>query len=262
MLDGATGIFLKPALELHRNCNVDRETSERRTCSSVPESRNDTISLEAKTPDGMDIHAKDSTASTGLCKESDLGVPLLSNRSQHAVEKNGQSYSDATARSMAADLGKSLGKFFTAFSKDMLIDMPLATAEGLRSMPRLWVDDVKEYYQVIDLQSGASVAGKTFVRSMYDGWDCITKGREAEGVIGVVKGAGSLVCGTAGATLGLVFRPLDGLTRSLGAWAHSAVAKRVAEARLEEGRWQARRLSVQQWLRVVDIYHESRRRPS
>ena len=71
---------------------------------------------------------------------------------------------------MALASSKSLGKFFSSYTKGVLVDMPLATAEGFRSLPRLWGDEVADYGKVTDWKSGAVVAGKSFALGIGHGF--------------------------------------------------------------------------------------------
>lgn len=63
-----------------------------------------------------------------------------------------------------------VGGFFKHFFKGMYVDMPLATAEGLRSMPKLYGGEVREIGKVTDWKSGAIIAGKNFKDGMVDGF--------------------------------------------------------------------------------------------
>lgn len=96
---------------------------------------------------------------------------------------------------------KSMGKVVGYGYKGMLVDMPLAVSEGLRAVPRLYGDEVKDHGTIHDWKSGASFAGKNFVHGMADGLsDIFTqpyKGGQEEGAKGVIKG---LAKGTLGAT--------------------------------------------------------------
>lgn len=87
---------------------------------------------------------------------------------------------------------KSLGKVVGYWYKGMLIDLPLAVTEGLRAVPRLYGDEVKDHGTVQDWKSGATFAGKNFVDGMSGGFsDIFTqsyKGGQEEGAKGVVKG--------------------------------------------------------------------------
>ncbi|KAJ5385716.1 hypothetical protein N7509_008257 [Penicillium cosmopolitanum] len=68
---------------------------------------------------------------------------------------------------------KSLGKVVGYWYKGMLIDMPLAVSEGLRAVPRLYGEEVRDHGTIRDWRSGATFAGKNFVYGMTDGFSDI-----------------------------------------------------------------------------------------
>jgi hypothetical protein len=106
----------------------------------------------------------------------------------------------ATAAAMEGS-AKSMGKVVGYSYKGMLVDMPLAVSEGLRAVPRLYGDDVKDHGAIHDWKSGATFAGKNFVHGMADGFsDIFTQpynGGQKEGAKGVMKG---IAKGTLGIT--------------------------------------------------------------
>ena len=55
---------------------------------------------------------------------------------------------------------KSLGKFHGNFFKGLAVDIPYATAEGLRNAPKLYGEEVRDNGPVTDWKSGAVVGGK------------------------------------------------------------------------------------------------------
>lgn len=65
-----------------------------------------------------------------------------------------------TAGAMAAASAKSLGNLYVKSVKGAVVDMPLATAEGLRSLPAMYGDNVHDNGTVTDWKSGAVVGGK------------------------------------------------------------------------------------------------------
>lgn len=148
---------------------------------------------------------------------------------------------------MALASGKSLGKFFTSYSQGVFVDMPLATAEGFRSLPRLWGDEVKDYGKVTDVQSGFLVAAKSFGLGIGDGVRDLgrqpAQGMAKEGawgaLKGVAKGTGSLLSKTVSGSLGLVAYPGQGIAKSLWTLTHGETGKNVMEARRLEGLWRA-----------------------
>ena len=168
---------------------------------------------------------------------------------------------------MAVASGKSFGKFFTSYTKGVLVELPLATAEGFRAMPRLWGEEVKDYGKVTDWKSGATVAGKNAVLGLGQGFRNIvehpTKGAQNGGFLGAAKGvatgAGSLLSKTASAGLGLVAYPGQGITKSLHTLMHGGTARTIAARRRTEGEWLAMSVSPADRRAVVDRYHELQR---
>lgn len=127
--------------------------------------------------------------------------------------------------------------------------MPLATAEGFHALPRLWGDPVPDYGSVTNVQSGFTVAGKTFVLGMGHGFRDLAR-QPAEGlakeggwgaVKGFAKGGASLVSKTVAGSVGLVAYPGLGITKSLWAVTHGETGQGVARARRVEGEWRAGR---------------------
>lgn len=167
---------------------------------------------------------------------------------------------------------KSVGKVIGYWYKGMLIDMPLAVSEGLRAVPQLYGDEVKDHGTIRDWKSGASFAGNNFVHGMADGLSGIFtepyKGSQEEGAKGLMKG---LAKGTLGVTtkvssgkfialqsvydsrneavtnssqlttaaLGLVAYPAHGMMKSLYTATHSKTRKQISQARIQEGKYLA-----------------------
>ncbi|KAJ7162111.1 hypothetical protein C8R46DRAFT_1103536 [Mycena filopes] len=67
----------------------------------------------------------------------------------------------STAGAMTAASGKSLGAVFATTARGVMVDIPLAVTHGMRSLPRLYGEDVRDYGEVRDWKSGLVVAGKT-----------------------------------------------------------------------------------------------------
>lgn len=87
-----------------------------------------------------------------------------------------------------------VGGFFHHFSKGMLVDMPLAAADGLRAVPKMYGSQVPDHGKVKNWKTGAVVAGKNFGYGMTQGFaDLVNeplKGAQKEGALGAVKGVG------------------------------------------------------------------------
>jgi hypothetical protein len=151
----------------------------------------------------------------------------------------------ATAAAMTAASGKSFGRVMTAHWQGVFVDIPLAVTEGLRSVPKLYGEEVKDYGEVKDWKSGALVAGKTFVHAFPEGLaDLVVqpyKGAKEGGVLGLVKGIGKgtmdAIAKTNAATVGLVAYPSQGISKSIRATVHEKTGRNIAKGRHEEGRW-------------------------
>ncbi|KAJ7905039.1 hypothetical protein B0H13DRAFT_2023706 [Mycena leptocephala] len=177
-----------------------------------------------------------------------------------AVRRGGIS----TAGAMAAASGKSLGTVVTSYFRGTMVDIPLAVTEGLRGVPKMYGEEVKDYGEVKDWKSGALVAGKTFAYAIPEGIaDLVVqpyKGAKEDGVIGFTKGIGKgamdLVVKTQAGVLGLVAYPSQGIYKSIRASAHEKTGKGIIKSRHEEGKWL---LSLEQGLlpgRVIAAYDE------
>jgi hypothetical protein len=99
-----------------------------------------------------------------------------------------------TASAMAAASAKSLGNMIVRPYKSIFVDVPLAVADGLHAVPKLYGGEVRERGKITDLKSGTLVAGKSFVYGLSGGLaDFVMepyKGGKKEGALGVVKGIG------------------------------------------------------------------------
>jgi len=65
-----------------------------------------------------------------------------------------------SSKTAAVSVGKGFGKMAGVLPKATLVDFPLAMAEGLHQMPRLYGDKVRDNGRVEDWRSGGVVAGK------------------------------------------------------------------------------------------------------
>ncbi|KAJ6015229.1 hypothetical protein N7540_009820 [Penicillium herquei] len=190
---------------------------------------------------------------------------IVSSRSESSLTVSNANKMSALKATGAAVGGsaKSVGKVLGYWYKGMLIDMPLAASEGLRAVPRLYGDEVKDHGPVKDWKSGASFAGKNFVHGMADGLSDIFvqpyKGGQEEGAKGVAKGVAKGAIGATtkvssgmfvlaqlaenntdrpiAAALGLVAYPAHGMMKSLYAATHGKTRKRILQARVEEGKY-------------------------
>lgn len=75
---------------------------------------------------------------------------------------NGESASErpGVAGRMAAASGKSLMDFGLRGTRAVAVDIPFAVTEGLKNVPSLYGDKVRNHGRVTDWKSGAVVGGK------------------------------------------------------------------------------------------------------
>lgn len=148
-------------------------------------------------------------------------------------------------RKVAAASAKSIGMFAPTAIKGAAADIPYAIAEGLRTMPRYYNDKVRDHGSVVDIQSGAIVAGKTFAWGLVDGLSGVVTlpyaGARKEGPIGAAKGFGkaiaSLVTKSGAGLVGVVAYPSMGIAKSLRGAVYSGTQKQIANERSKEGKW-------------------------
>ncbi|KAF1950307.1 sterol glucosyltransferase [Byssothecium circinans] len=154
-----------------------------------------------------------------------------------------------SAGRMASTSAKGFGKFFVSFYKGVIVDMPLATTEGLRNMPKLYGEEVKNHGEVTGVVSGFQVAGKNFAHGMVDGLtdpfkQTYEQGKK-EGASGYAKGFGKgmagLVSKTSSALVGMVAYPGDGICKSIRYAALRATRKDIRTRKLIEGEYLARK---------------------
>jgi hypothetical protein len=102
--------------------------------------------------------------------------------------------SGSTFGKAVAGSASGVGGFFHHLTKGMLLDMPLAATEGLRAVPALYGEGVKDHGTVKDWKSGMIVAGKNFAHGVVEGVSDLVnepmKGAQRSGAVGGVKGMG------------------------------------------------------------------------
>lgn len=122
-----------------------------------------------------------------------------------AIEQDPRSGWITTGRAIGAG-AKGVGNFLGSYYKGVLVDIPLATTEGLRAVPRLYGEDVKDY-DVKDWKSGALAGGRNFAHGMSRGLADIVRQPYKGGVEDGAKGA---VKGFAKGTIGLTTKMSSG----------------------------------------------------
>ncbi|KAK7052327.1 glycosyltransferase family 1 protein [Favolaschia claudopus] len=170
----------------------------------------------------------------------------------------------ATAGAMAVASSKSIASVVTTTIRGASIDIPIAFAEGMRNIPKLYGEEVRDYGPVKDWKSGIVVGGKALVLGFSDGLADIVlqpyKGAKAEGATGFVKGfakgtVGSFVKTTSATVAGAAY-PVQGFYKTFKSLGQGNSGKWISNATHEEGKWL---LSMEQGLlssRVVAAYDE------
>lgn len=157
---------------------------------------------------------------------------------------------------MAGGFAKGFGKFNMALFKGAIVDIPLATAEGFRNVPRLYGEEIRDNGQVTGVVSGFQVGARNFAHGMVDGFSDPFKQTyetgKKEGAIGYVKGFGKGMAGfltkTSSAAVGMVAYPGDGISKSLRSLSHGGTKKRIKMYKLVETEWLAA-----EWEKDVDV---------
>ncbi|KAF5981728.1 putative sterol glucosyltransferase [Fusarium bulbicola] len=170
-----------------------------------------------------------------------LSVERLSNESARPRS----AHSGNLAGRMAGASARSAGKIGQTATKGMLVDIPLAITEGLKSVPQLYGSNVRNHGPVTDAKSGMVVAGKTFAWGFIDGLSDVVvqpyKGAKKEGALGAAKGFGkgamNLVTKSGAGMFGLFAYPSAGISKSLRTATYSSTRKTIAEERHAEGVW-------------------------
>ncbi|KAJ9246965.1 CAZyme family GT1 [Paecilomyces variotii] len=142
----------------------------------------------------------------------------------------------------------SFGKFLGRTSRGALVDLPLAAVEGMRAVPRLYGENVRDNHKATDWKSGMRVAGSAFVHGLHEGVTDIFvytyHGKREQGTIGVAKGLTkgllSLTLKTGAATMGLVAYSNQGIYHSLRTAMKQGLTEKVEQARWVEAEYMMR----------------------
>ncbi|KAI4599417.1 hypothetical protein KJ359_001859 [Pestalotiopsis sp. 9143b] len=121
--------------------------------------------------------------------------------------------------------GVGFGSMAGALTKSTLVNMPLALAEGMRNVPRLYSEEVQDRGKVKDWQSSGKVAAKNFGSGFCYGMTRFitqpSKGAMDKGALGFLKGAGKgsieLFAKPGSAMFWLIAYPAQGIYRSIKA---------------------------------------------
>ncbi|KAF2629175.1 glycosyltransferase family 1 protein [Macroventuria anomochaeta] len=143
----------------------------------------------------------------------------------------------ATAGRMTAAGAKGFGRLYGAIFKGAIVDIPLAAAEGLRAVPKLYGEEVRDHGQVTNIQSGFSKAGKNFAFGMVDGFNDLF-------VRPVQQKTARLTSKTASATVSIVAYPGEGICKSLRLAVHSGTRRNIKAHKISEGTYPSQRYAL------------------
>lgn len=143
--------------------------------------QNETKATTESLPDPFDVVAISSTAG-GL-----------------AVDKGAKSRGClSTAKSLTVVSADGMGDFLKRLSSGAII-IPFAFTEGLKNLPLLYGEEVRDYGEIRDWKSGAIVGGKSIVFGLYDGVAGMALlpylGAKQQGATGAAKGVGKGIAG-------------------------------------------------------------------
>ena len=145
-----------------------------------------------------------------------------------------------------ASAARGTGRLLLSPIKGLVVDIPLAAAEGMRALPQLYGDhSYSNRKPITDWKSGSVVGAQSFADGIRQGASDIFSQtfarKKQEGARGVAKGLGmglvSLTAKTSAAAIGLIAYPCQGVYRSLYTATHRATADLVNEAKFEEADW-------------------------
>lgn len=182
-------MIAKPYREINRHIQ-SRRSSDMSRSASIPSDEGEVLSGDT---------ASTSTAAT---------------TASDAEQRRGWETGVATAAATA----KGVGHFMGTYYKGMMVDIPLATTEGLRAIPRLYGEEVEEHV-VRDWKSGVAAGGKNFASGMGRGLTGFLtepcKGGAADGPLGVAKGFAKGVIGVSTKVPSGKLRPMDAMPLDL-----------------------------------------------
>jgi hypothetical protein len=243
----ASSTILSP-VSSHADSTAHQTVKKKQVGSSNTPSEADRSSILNDSPNGQPQLGEEMIKKSGLDDSTSItksnAIPSDAGESVNSSTRETRT-ALSTAGAMAAASGKSLGNFFVSSSKGALVDLPLAAAEGLRVVPRMYGEELRDHGNITDWKSGFTVAGKTFWYGMYEGLtDIVTlpyKEKEKNGALGVATGFGkgivSMATKTTSAAIGLVAYPADGISRSIRTSIMRGTRKCIEESKLAEGAW-------------------------
>lgn len=177
MTHSATDILVKPA-QVHRHGSSPQFQHPGETHGAESSKHNDSPGNRSLSG----LHSKDDPMSD------------VASVNSHSSSKHKPHGRPNMALSMASASASGVGGFFKHYTKGLMIDMPLAFAEGSRALPKLYGEEVRDYGPVKDWKSGFSKSGKTMTLGIGEGFaDLVVKpykGVKEKGAVGGITGMG------------------------------------------------------------------------
>ena len=122
------------------------------------------------------------------------GTPRTGTIANRSPSEHGRFPDGNIALSALAGSASGVGGFFKFFFRGMLVEMPLAATEGLRSLPGWYGGEIRDIGKVTGLKSGVVVAGKNLRYGIEDGFMDLVReplvGGRTGGAFGALKGVG------------------------------------------------------------------------
>ena len=176
-----------------------------------------------------------------------LDVPGCPSPWAAAAAGDKQEEEEEASRAVKALRGSAsgVGKFLNHWAKGMLLDMPLAVTEGMRSAPRLYGGEVYDPGPVTDWKTGGRAAGKNLAHGFAEGVGGVVtgpvRGAERDGALGAARGSGvgllNFGAKMSSGLLGLVAYSGQGLYLSARAAVHRDTRRMVQDAMRAEGEY-------------------------
>ncbi|KGO62065.1 UDP-glucuronosyl/UDP-glucosyltransferase [Penicillium expansum] len=144
---------------------------------------------------------------------------------------------------MASASTHASGKFLGKIASGVMVDIPLAAAEGFRVLPGLYGDKVPQYGKVKDWKSGAVAGAKSFAHGMggamtdmiYQPYKGARDGGAAGFAGGLFKGTFGVLGKMAHGGIGLVAYPSQGIKQSIYSAFHKGTRNLILAALHLEG---------------------------
>lgn len=232
------GTFYKPFKE-YQDYHENRRDRPSSSSSHRPIQRPASRSSSGNTSSRMTKHGEE------LDNLGTMDTTIFETSSLSHFKEPSDHHKIRLAGRMAGASAKSLASFGPTALKGMMVDFPLAIAEGMRNVPRYYGEEPRDHGPVTDIKSGFAVAGKSFAWGMAEAVSDIVvqpyQGMQEDSARGAVKGIGKGIANMASksgcAMFGVLAYPSAGIAKSLQSSIHSKTRKKIDKARHSEGVW-------------------------